>query len=151
MSKSKSLKPPKSNGGNQQYAALPFRITEKGIEVLLLTSRGTGRWIIPKGWPIRKLSPAEAAAREAYEEAGLEGIIQPSGPVGRYRYAKSTAPGGLEIEVAVFLLRVDRQLDHWPEQAERETRWFSPEDAATLVAEPELAVLLLGLSALAVS
>jgi 8-oxo-dGTP pyrophosphatase MutT (NUDIX family) len=126
-------------------------MTESGIEVLLLTSRGTGRWIIPKGWPIRKLSPAEAAAREAYEEAGLVGTIQPSGPVGRYPYAKSSVPGGLAIEVAVFLLRVDRQLDHWPEQAERETRWFTPEDAAQLVAEPELAALLLGLSELAVS
>jgi len=97
---------------------------------------------------MRKLTPAGAAVREAYEEAGLEGIIQPGGPVGSYRYAKSLVPGGLPIQVAVFLLRVERQLDQWPEQAERETRWFSPEEAASLVAEPELAAILLGLRAL---
>jgi len=148
MPKSKSLKLPKPGGGNQQYAALPFRCTERGMEVLLLTSRGTRRWVIPKGWPMRKLTPAAAAAREAYEEAGLEGTIQDE-PVGRYRYAKTAMPGGLAIEVSVFLLRVDRQLDHWPEQSERETRWFSPEAAAALVAEPELAALLLGVRALA--
>jgi 8-oxo-dGTP pyrophosphatase MutT (NUDIX family) len=148
MSKSKPQKLPKPGSRNQQYAALPFRLAERGIEVLLLTSRGTGRWVIPKGWPMRKLTPAGAAVREAYEEAGLEGTIQPGGPVGSYRYAKRLVPGELPIHVAVFLLRVERQLDQWPEQAERETRWFSPEEAASLVAEPELAAILLGLRAL---
>jgi 8-oxo-dGTP pyrophosphatase MutT (NUDIX family) len=129
--------------GRQQYAALPIRVTEHGlIEVLLLTSRGTGRWVIPKGWPIRKLRPSASAAREAYEEAGIEGTIQSDAHVGCYRYAKSIHEGEVEIAVKVFLLRVERQLDMWPERAERETRWFSPEAAAELVAEPGLAAIL---------
>jgi 8-oxo-dGTP pyrophosphatase MutT (NUDIX family) len=88
-----------------------------------------------------KLAPSAAAAREAYEEAGIEGIIRPGVPVGNYHYAKNVEAGQLPIKV--FLLRVERQLDAWPEQAERETRWFSPEEAAELVAEPELAAILL--------
>jgi 8-oxo-dGTP pyrophosphatase MutT (NUDIX family) len=142
MSKSKQPKRVKSPGRTQQYAALPVRFNGDGrLEVLLLTSRGTRRWVIPKGWPMPKLAPSAAAAREAYEEAGIEGIIRPGVPVGNYHYAKNVEAGQLPIKV--FLLRVERQLDAWPEQAERETRWFSPEEAAELVAEPELAAILL--------
>jgi len=129
--------------GRQQYAALPIRVTEHGsTEVLLLTSRGTGRWVIPKGWPIRKLRPSATAAREAYEEAGIEGTIQSDAHIGSYRYAKSIHESEVEIAVKVFLLRVERQLEIWPERAERETRWCSPEEAAELVAEPKLAAIL---------
>jgi 8-oxo-dGTP pyrophosphatase MutT (NUDIX family) len=92
---------------------------------------------------MRKLAPSAAAAREAYEEAGIQGNILPSTAVGNYHYAKNLEAGELPIKVKVFLLRVERQMDTWPEQAERETRWFSPEEAAELVAEPELAAILL--------
>jgi 8-oxo-dGTP pyrophosphatase MutT (NUDIX family) len=128
----------------QQYAALPIRCTGEGkIEVLLLTSRDTKRWIIPKGWPIRRLSPGAVAAREAHEEAGLEGTIEPELPIGRYRYQKRLDGGSWAgVEVEVFLLRVARQRKAWPEQAERETRWFDPGQAAELVAEPGLAAIL---------
>ena len=112
------------------------------MQVLLLTSRGTGRWVIPKGWPMRKLSPAAAAAQEAYEEAGLEGTIEGDGPIGRYHYDKQLGSGVARIEVGVFLMRVSQQLAAWPEQAERETRWCDPDEAALMVAEPELAALL---------
>ena len=91
---------------------------------------------------MRKLAPSAAAAREAYEEAGLTGIIHPDAAVGHYHYAKILGASELPVRVKVFLLRVERQLESWPEQAERETRWFSPEEAADLVAEPELATLL---------
>ncbi len=132
-----------------QYAALPVRLNGDGeVEVLLVTSRETKRWIIPKGWPIRKLTPGGAAAHEAYEEAGVEGVIRPGTPVGKYSYAKTTATGELALKVKVFLLHVKRQLDTWPEQAERETRWFNPAEAARLVAEPKLAAILRKLSAL---
>jgi 8-oxo-dGTP pyrophosphatase MutT (NUDIX family) len=94
---------------------------------------------------MRKLAPSAAAAREAYEEAGIEGIIRPSTAVGNYHYTKAGEP---PIKVKVFLLRFKRQLDAWPEQAERETRWLSPEAAAELVAEPDLAALLLGARAI---
>jgi 8-oxo-dGTP pyrophosphatase MutT (NUDIX family) len=128
----------------QQFAALPFRFAGEGkIEVMLLTSRDTKRWVVPKGWPIRRLSPAAVAAREAYEEAGLEGTIEREKPIGRYRYGKRLDGGATaKVEVEVFLLRVTRQMETWPEQAERETRWFDPEQAAELVAEPGLALIL---------
>ncbi len=139
----------KGGGRSRQYAALPIRLSGDGaLEVLLLTSRGTGRWIIPKGWPMRRRAPCDAAAREAYEEAGVEGAVA-SEPVGRYRYAKQRDDGRLtRVEVEVFLLRVARQLASWPEQAERETLWCDPERAAALVAEPELAAILRGLRSL---
>jgi 8-oxo-dGTP pyrophosphatase MutT (NUDIX family) len=140
----------KPNGGasgkrrrRRQIAAIPVRRTSlREIEVLLLTSRGTRRWVIPKGWPMRKISLGESAAREAYEEAGVHGEIRPKTPIGTYRYVKSMPWGSLDIGVDVFVLHVERQADDWPEQAERETRWFSPEQAAELVGEPELAAIL---------
>jgi 8-oxo-dGTP pyrophosphatase MutT (NUDIX family) len=136
------------NGSKErrQYAALPLRFTDEGkMQVLLLTSRSTRRWVIPKGWPMRKLSPAAAAAQEAYEEAGLEGMIEGEMPIGRYHYDKQVGSGTTRVAVEVFLMRVLRQLASWPEQAERETRWCDPDEAAALVAEPELAALLRGL------
>jgi 8-oxo-dGTP pyrophosphatase MutT (NUDIX family) len=134
----------------QQYAALPIRFTGQGkMQVLLPTSRGTRRWVIPKGWPVRKLSPGAAAAREAYEEAGLEGTIEGEAPIGYYHYDKVIDDGGnTRVRVEVFLLRVSRQLRAWPEQAERETHWYDPEEAAELVEEPELAAILRDLRAL---
>src|ERR1700758_3677314 len=105
-----------------QCAALPFKIAPDGIRVLLLTSRETGRWVIPKGWPIKGLKPREVAAREAYEEAGLVGSITSKRPVGIYHYEKQFTEGGLLCEVRVFLFRVDQQLDDWPEKGQRETR-----------------------------
>ena len=75
-----------------QYGALPYRVTKTGdIEFLLVTSRETGRWIIPKGWPIAGLEPAEAAAREAYEEAGVRGVVGIRA-IGEYAYKKSSGP-----------------------------------------------------------
>ena len=115
------------------------------MQVLLLTSRGTGRWVIPKGWPMRRLSPTAAAVQEAYEEAGLEGTIEGEGPIGLYHYDKQLGCDVVRIEVGVFLMRVSQQLATWPEQAERETRWCDPDEAALMVAEPELAALLRGL------
>jgi 8-oxo-dGTP pyrophosphatase MutT (NUDIX family) len=106
---------------------------------LLLTSRETGRWVIPKGWPIKGLKPYEVAAREAYEEAGLVGTITGKHPVGIYHYEKQFAAGGLLCEVRVFLFRVDQQLDDWPEKGQRETRWEGPAEAAALVDEGGLA------------
>ena len=124
-----------------QYGALPYAIDKDGrIRIMLVTSRSRRDWIIPKGWPIPRLSPAETAAREAYEEAGLIGTIMSEEPVGYYRYAKQGAAWRRMLcEVAVFLFAVDRQLAKWPEKAERETRWFTPEQAAARVASGSLA------------
>jgi 8-oxo-dGTP pyrophosphatase MutT (NUDIX family) len=132
------------NAAVHQYGALPFAITEKGeIRVLLVTTRGKGRWIIPKGWRIPKLTAAATAAREAYEEAGVIGTIVGDSPVGCYSYEKQrTSRTVMLCEVSVFLFAVERQLRKWPEKSERETQWFTPEQAAARVAPMGLADIL---------
>jgi len=125
-----------------QIAAMPVRRLAGGApEVMLVTSRTTQRWIVPKGWPIKGLTPAEAAAREAFEEAGVIGRILPE-PAGRYTYWKRMSDHFILCDVTLYLLEVDRQLDTWPEQAQRRSQWFSLDDAADLVDEPELATAL---------
>jgi 8-oxo-dGTP pyrophosphatase MutT (NUDIX family) len=126
-----------------QCGALPFMVTANGaIRVLLVTTRGSRRWIIPKGWPIRNLTAAASAAREAYEEAGLIGSVVGDQPVDSYRYEKRHNARKTIFEVAVFLFAVERQLRNWPEKAERQTRWFAPAEASAAVASNELAEIL---------
>lgn len=126
----------------QQFAALPFR-TDDGLQVMLVTSRETRRWVLPKGWPIKGLKPHSVAAREALEEAGLTGKVAKDA-IGSYHYVKRMRNGAaLTCEVGVFPLHVEKQRRNWPERDQRTTSWFSPEDAAMLVDEPELRDLLL--------
>ena len=130
------MKPKKAVG--IQYAALPWRKTGRRVEVLLITSRETRRWILPKGWPIKGLSPHEAAGVEAVEEAGLSGEIDPA-PVGSYRYLKRDKGGeAVPIQVIVFALQVQSQLEHWKEKDQRQFNWFRYQRAASLVVEPNL-------------
>ena len=130
----------------RQIAALPYRSSGKALDapvsVLLVTSRETRRWVIPKGNLTSGLQPHEGAAREALEEAGVAGAVCPV-PLGSFRYRKRKGSGAsLMADVEVFPLAVSRQLDEWPEQAERERRWFSLADAAAAVEEPDLADLI---------
>ncbi|KQU54758.1 NUDIX hydrolase [Bosea sp. Leaf344] len=125
-----------------QVAALPIRRREDGaIEVLLVTSRTTRRWIVPKGWPIKGLKDHDAAAREALEEAGVIGKVRKK-PFGRYNYWKRMPDHFQLCNVTLYLLQVERQLEQWAEREQRTSRWLSPEDAALLVDEPELAMAL---------
>jgi 8-oxo-dGTP pyrophosphatase MutT (NUDIX family) len=128
----------------QQVGALPFRRDKGGdVQVMLVTSRGTRRWVIPKGNPIKGLKIHRSAEREAFEEAGVLGRISKK-PVGRFAYEKHLKSGAtVPCEVAVFALQVEKQRKHWPEMAEREWRWFSPDEAAAAVAERDLHDLLL--------
>ena len=129
-----------------QYAALPFRRRGPMIEVLLITSRDTGRWVIPKGWPIAGLSPRESAAREAYEEAGLVGQVTDQ-PIGRFHYDKRLDDGSsVSCAVEVFALEVEEQMPTWLEQDERQTRWFALAEAAAAVQERDLQELIRGLA-----
>lgn len=132
-------------GEGVQYGVLVWRRAE-ALEVLLITSRETRRWTVPKGWPDKRLGPAAAAAREAEEEAGVYG---PTGPaLGAYRYDKRMRDGGIvRCTVEVFPMEAQRIDDHWPEAAERERAWFAPAQAALLVQEPELKALILGFEA----
>ncbi len=127
-----------------QYAALCWREGEAGVEVLLITSRDTGRWVIPKGWPMTGLSPEDAAAREAWEEAGVEGVVSPIS-LGSFGYLKEMAANpAVPCAVAVFGLQVENLASKFPERAERKRQWFRPDEAATLVREPDLAALIEG-------
>lgn len=109
---------------------------------MLITSRDTRRWVIPKGNPIKGLPAHRAAEHEAYEEAGLRGAICPAA-IGVYRYDKRRKDGTLrEAKVQVYPLAVAGQLDEWPEQDERETRWFDQKSAVAAVDEPELKALI---------
>lgn len=126
-----------------QFAALPWRRSGDGeVEVLLITSRETKRWVIPKGWPIVGMSSAKSAAREAFEEAGVRGKVTKS-PAGAYAYDKRLKNGRLQhVRVAVFALQVDIEIEIYPEMGQREKRWLPLTEAATLVEEPELMVVL---------
>lgn len=131
-----------------QYAALCWREGEAGHEVLLITSRDTGRWVIPKGWPIAGLSPEEAAAREAWEEAGVTGVVSPV-DLGRYGYLKDMAnETAVPCAVSVYTLEVRNLTKKFPERAERRRQWFGPEEAASLVREPDLAAMIRGFAPL---
>ena len=127
-----------------QYGALPFLMTEEGeVRLLLVTTRGQRGWIIPKGWPIRHLTAAATAAREAYEEAGAIGTIVGDRPCGSFIYEKRTGSRGRVVcEVSVFLLAVERHLRKWPEKSQRKTRWFTPEAASRLVVPSGLGEIL---------
>ncbi|MQP66218.1 NUDIX domain-containing protein [Niveispirillum sp. SYP-B3756] len=125
-----------------QCAALPYRLTDGRPEVLLVTSRETKRWIIPKGWAKKSMGACAMAEREAFEEAGIKGRID-CAPVGSYRYEKRLDNGdSVECDVAVFLLRVTEMLDVWPEKGQRERRWMDPAEAAELVSDDQLAPML---------
>ena len=126
-----------------QYAALPYRSRGRSrTEVMLVTSRGTRRWIIPKGWPQKGRAPHRSAAREAFEEAGVTGVVDRR-PVGSFPYQKRLKNGGVVVcEVKVYPLRVLRQSKQWPEHRQRKIRWLSPKQAAKAVREPMLGTII---------
>ena len=126
-----------------QFAALPWRRGAAGeVEVLLITSRETKRWVIPKGWPIKGKSSSKSAAQEAFEEAGVTGKVRKS-PIGAYAYDKRLKNGRLQhVRVAVFGLQVEAEAEVYPEVGQREKAWVSLVEAARLVDEPELMVVL---------
>jgi 8-oxo-dGTP pyrophosphatase MutT (NUDIX family) len=125
-----------------QVAALPVRRNRDGsCSVLLVTSRQTRRWVIPKGWPQRDREDHAAAAQEAREEAGVLGAAHTES-VGSYVYRKRRRAGVTTVRVKVYLLAVTEELADWPEREQRERAWFTPAEAAAKVDEPELRDLL---------
>ncbi|MDQ2089407.1 NUDIX hydrolase [Marimonas arenosa] len=125
-----------------QFAALCWRLKNDKPQVLLITSRGTKRWIIPKGWPMSGVTPSEAAMTEAWEEAGVKG--KPSDRnLGLFSYLKKI-PGrpAMPVVAMVYPVRVSKLVDDFPEAGQRRRKWFTPKKAAAMVREPELAQIL---------
>lgn len=131
------------SGRLQQVAALVYRLHLDDLQFLVITSRGTGRWIIPKGWPQIGRTLAETAACEAYEEAGIRGEISQS-PIGSFDYCKSDLPPERinQFSVAVYALRYVSQEKTWPERDQRICEWVSPDVAAQRVDEADLKQIL---------
>ena len=129
-----------------QFAALCYRMVKGKPEVLLVTSRRTKRWIIPKGWPMDGKTPGESALTEAWEEAGVRAQSLSKDPVGQYTYDKILKDGASQTVVTnVYRIEVQELADIYPEAEERTREWVSPVIAAERVQEPELRALLLQL------
>lgn len=125
-----------------QFAALCFRVVDGKTSVLLITSRGTGRWIIPRGWPMDNKTASEAALTEAWEEAGVEGKAFTT-PLGLYSYTRDIGDQtGVPCVAMVYAVKVKSLAKNYPEVGQRKRRWLSPKKAAKRVDEPELSHIL---------
>ncbi|SMX37099.1 NUDIX hydrolase [Octadecabacter ascidiaceicola] len=125
-----------------QFAALCYRIKNDKLQFCIVTTRRSGRWIVPKGWPMDGQTPMDAAATEAYEEAGVRGKIH-SRPIGVFSYNKTRPDDDLPCIAVVYPLRVKKVLRTWPEQKERERKWVSRKKAAAMVDDVELGDIIL--------
>ena len=129
----------------RQVAALCWRVSPKRaskVEVVLITSLNSKRWIVPKGWPEPEMGLAENAAREAFEEAGVTGRVTPQ-PIGSYHYLKEKKDGGgIPCSVEVFALEVIKQMDDWPEKQLRQLDWVPIDQAVARIVEPGLRQIL---------
>ena len=136
------IRAPRKSDVRSQFGALCFRVIRGKVKILLVTSRRTGRWIVPKGWPMDRMTPAESAAREAWEEAGAVGRVQDR-CLGLFSYNKLD-DFGFEIPCVamVYPMRVRSLATDYPEKDQRRRKWFSPKKAAARVSEPELARIL---------
>ena len=130
-----------------QAAVIAYRIVDKKVQVLLTTSRDTGRWIIPKGNVSPRMTPAKAAEREAFEEAGVKGVIESALPLGIYTYFKKLDTGDTRAAtVEVYLLRVTGSVKKFPERCERVLAWVPLAEAPGMIQEPGVVPLLLRLA-----
>ena len=141
--KKSSLEEATETDGGTQYGALCYRERKGVIQFLMITSRRTKRWVIPKGWSIEGLSPADSAAQEAWEEAGVRGTVD-SKDIGLYSYIKEGEKGAPDVPCTtwVYPLRVTTLKGDYPEKSERRRKWMGRKKAADAVWEPELAKLI---------
>lgn len=134
---------PRGTTWHRQVAALCCKKGKSGLKILLITSRDTGRWILPKGWPMDDLSDPQAALQEAWEEAGVKKARIKRKPIGHYDYNKILAGGvPLPVRAQVYRVNVTALADKYPEVDERTRRWVTPKEAAEMVDEPDLKALL---------
>ena len=126
-----------------QVAALCYRETPDGKDVLMITSRGTGRWILPKGWPMDGKNGAQSALQEAWEEAGVKKATIQGDPIGHYEYLKNLGKGRAEtVQTLVYIAKVTKLSKSYPERDQRKRQWVRADEAANLVHEPKLRDLL---------
>lgn len=130
----------------EQSAVLAYRVGKTGVEVLLVTSLDTGRWVLPKGHVEPHLSAHESAEKEAYEEAGITGLVAKR-YVGVYSYAKTEKKGGGMRRVEVYPMKVLKELADWPEKDRRRREWMGAEKAASVVLEKKLGKIILAFAA----
>lgn len=117
-----------------------------GGRVMLITSRDTGRWVIPKGWPMRKKTLAQTALQESWEEAGVEGSVSET-PSGEVLSLKCFGPGlWAPVRMLVYSVLVESVADAYPEAEQRQRLWTTPSQAAEMVREPDLSRILWGLT-----
>lgn len=144
MKLKKATRIARRGGALAQVAALPYRRGAAGVvDFMLLTSRETKRFVIPKGWRMKGRSEPQAAALEAGQEAGIRGRVDPV-PIGTYHYWKRLRRAFLPVRVTVYGLEVEAELDEWKERGERSREWLTREQAISLVDEPELVTLIAG-------
>jgi len=137
-----SIDTKQKRNARSQFAALCYRISDGKIQVLLITSRRTQRWILPKGWPENGMTPGESAANEAMEEAGVTGKLNER-PLGVYYYEKTVENGkNYPCIVTIYELKVQKTWADYQEKSERRRKWFSQKGAAKRVLEPDLALLI---------
>jgi 8-oxo-dGTP pyrophosphatase MutT (NUDIX family) len=130
--------PPLDSVSARQSGAIPYKIVDGQVVFLIVTSRRTGRWIFPKGAPIEGLTPQQVAAREALEEAGVEGVVEDA-PLGSYSAVKVKGVRRIGIEVDMYPLAVEAQHETWPETGQRHRHWVLLPEARRLLSEPRLA------------
>lgn len=124
-----------------QFGALCYRVKQDKVQILMITSRTTRRWIIPKGWPMNNATPHQAAVTEAWEEAGVNGKIR-GNTLGIYSYVKRDDGARTPCVVIVFAVKVRSLASDFPEKGQRKRKWVSRKRAAAMVAEPELAQMI---------
>jgi ADP-ribose pyrophosphatase YjhB (NUDIX family) len=122
---------------DKQFAALPYRMRDNTIEILLITTRKKRRWSVPKGWPIKRKSPQDTASTEAFEEAGVLGSIG-NKQIGQFKKLRIRNNQPVLCEVAIYPLRVSIEQTDWPEKFERSRIWLNSNEAAKLVKKPGL-------------
>ena len=120
-----------------QVAALCYRIKDGKLQVCIVTTRNTGRWILPRGWPTHKHTAHDGAAIEAHEEAGVRGRVF-ANAVGTYAYDKPLDVGIAPVLVVVYAIRADKVAKTWPEKDQRKRKWLPPKKAAAKLTEPGL-------------
>lgn len=125
-----------------QSAILPYRIRKSALEILLITSIGSGRWVLPRGHIEPELTARQSAIKEAFEEAGINGKV-PRTSFGTYTYRKDDRPDSLPYHVEVFTMRVTYMMDSWPEELRRTREWMSASKASNSVDEKELRSMIL--------